>query len=101
MANRHAHKKLRAEVRARMAATGETHQQALTRIQARRPSVSAPGMDLVGFSYFGIPATLATLEMNGFTVFAVVPSSRWWGHGYPHPFPFPLVRALMLPRGST
>jgi len=49
-------------IRARMAATGETHQQALAHIRARRASVSAPGMDLVGFSYFGIPATLAAIK---------------------------------------
>jgi hypothetical protein len=82
-----------------MAATGESHQKARARVERRRVSVSTPGMDLVAFSYFGVPATLATLEMQGFTVFAVVPSSRLWEQGHLRPFPFPLVRALSRPRG--
>jgi hypothetical protein len=99
MANRHTHKKLRAEIRARMAATGESHQQAHTRIEGLRVSVREPRTDLVAFSFFGVPATLATLETHGFTVFAVVPSSRLWEKGQLRPFPFPLVRALSRPRG--
>lgn len=58
MANRHTHKKLRAEVRARMAATGESHQTALQRIRERsKPASEAP--DLLAARYFGLPITIA------------------------------------------
>jgi hypothetical protein len=66
MGNRHHHKKLRAEVRARMARTGESYQRALARIreecEGRAP---ARDVDLVAFEYFGVPATLATFEIAG------------------------------------
>lgn len=73
MGNRHHDKKLRAEVRARMARTGETYQQALGRIRGRRPS---PHVDLVAFDWFGAPAALATIENMGVTWFFVVSAPR-------------------------
>jgi hypothetical protein len=68
MANRHSHKKLRAEIRARMARTGESHQQArewltrewLTRARSLAPELQLTGLDVIEFSYFGKPAMLAT-----------------------------------------
>jgi hypothetical protein len=66
MGNRHHHKKLRAEVQARMARTGESYQRALARIRDERAgSTAAGGADLVAFEYFGVPATLATFEIAG------------------------------------
>ena len=66
MANRHSHKKLRAEVRARMASTGESHQAALQRIRTRRadPSADRPRTpDLIATNYFGVPITVAAYEI--------------------------------------
>jgi hypothetical protein len=99
MANRHTHKKLRAEIRARMIATGESYQKARARILSSVAAQDRPRTDLVPVSYFGIPATLATLETHGVAVLAVVPSSTLWGRGYPHPFPLPLLRGLLRTRG--
>ncbi len=66
MGNRHHNKKLRAEVRARMARTGESYQQALARVvDERAGSVLARGVDLMEIAYFGVPATLATFEIAG------------------------------------
>jgi hypothetical protein len=98
MANRHTHKKLRAEIRARMRATGESYQKARARILSSGVR-ERPRADLVPISYFGLPATLATIESQGVVVCAVVPSSTLWGHRYPHPFPLPLLRGLLRPRG--
>lgn len=94
MANRHHHKKLRAEIRARVEATGESYQQARARILSRTPALNGTPTDLVPFSYFGLPGTLATFEFQGLSMFAFVPSSRSWGRGYPHPYPMPLLRGL-------
>ena len=99
MANRHAHKKLRADVRARMLATGESYQRALAHLQSKRGASNNPRIDLVPFSYFGMQATLATIELNGMAVVFVVQSSKPWRRGYPLPFPVPLVRGLMGRRG--
>jgi hypothetical protein len=88
MGNRHHHKKLRAEVRARMASTGESYQTALARIQARRSAsaVRSP-MDLVSVEYFGVTATLATYEIAGRLACVIVSSPHHRG-----PFPAnPLV----------
>jgi hypothetical protein len=67
MANRHTHKKLRAEVRARMAATGESHQTALQRILLRRAAsrTGAPARvpELIATTYFGVPITVAAYEV--------------------------------------
>jgi hypothetical protein len=101
MANRHAHKKLRAEVRARMAATGETYQQAHARVMNRPVSVSAVKTDLVPVSYYGIPLALATIEMHGRSFNVLVPSSRLWRKGYPAQSPAPLLLAAMRSRGTA
>jgi hypothetical protein len=70
MANRHSHKKLRAEVRARMARTGESYQQARQKLLALRRSGSASaqacsGFDLLEFRYLGKPAVLASWHSYG------------------------------------
>ena len=101
MANRHAHRKLRAEIRSRMAATGESYQKALAQIRLRRVSPSSARTDLVAVSYFGIPVALATIEMHGMSVAVLVPSSRLWRHGYPAHSPVPLMRAAMRSRGAA
>lgn len=68
MANRHSNKKLRAHVRQRMAATGETYQQALAELlreQAKRQGLGSrelSGVDLIPARYFGWPITLAIFE---------------------------------------
>lgn len=80
MGNRHHDKKLRAEVRARMARTGETYQQALERIRGRRRARDPrdPEVDLVAIDWFGGTAALATIRNMGITSFFVVsaPASR-------------------------
>jgi hypothetical protein len=101
MANRHAHKKLRAEVRATMAATGESYQQAHARVVTRWVSANAPKTDLVPVSYFGLPLALATIEMHGMSVAVLVPSSKLWRDGYPAQSPIPLMRAAMRSRGTA
>ena len=69
MANRHRHKKLRAEVRTRMAKTGESYQTARERILARSTHTA---VDLVPFQFFGVPMTLATAEGNALHSVAVL-----------------------------
>ena len=61
MANRHAHKKLRAEIRARMAVTCESYQRARAHILAR-PPVRA---HLTPFVSHGIEGAIATIEDRG------------------------------------
>jgi hypothetical protein len=61
MANRHAHKKLLAEIRARMAATGERYQRARARI-LDRPPVRA---HLTAFVTHGLEGAIATIEDRG------------------------------------
>lgn len=69
MANRHRHKKRRAEIRARMAATGESYQTALARLASDRNrgshrlqrALRAPS--LLRTSYFGVPVTIAVYEL--------------------------------------
>jgi hypothetical protein len=67
MANRHSHKKLRAEIRARMASTGESHQAAHRRILALRSSARRgehTGVpELIATTYFGVPITVAAYEV--------------------------------------
>ncbi|WP_437965983.1 hypothetical protein WMF04_41160 [Sorangium sp. So ce260] len=92
MGNRHHHKKLRADVRARMARTGESYQKALARILDER-SAPAParGVDLVPIEYFGAPAALATFEIAGRLACLVVSSPH-----HRRPFPYsPLVAVAM------
>ncbi len=71
MANRHAHKKLRAEIRARMTETGESYQAARRRVLARSRQ-QAGAVDLVPFTYFGLPVTLATREAGLFNTVTVL-----------------------------
>jgi hypothetical protein len=100
MANRHAHKKLRAAIRARMAATGESYQKARACIlsQRRLPHVRA---DLLALTWYGLPVTLATYETDDLCGAMLIPSSRLWGHGYPNPFPHYALLALMRSRGTA
>jgi hypothetical protein len=81
MGNRHRHKKQRLEIRARMARTGESYQQALAKILHER-AVPIADVDLVGIDYFGEPAALATFQILG-RVACLLVSSRL------HPRPFP------------
>ncbi len=83
MANRRAHKKLRSEIRVRMARTGESYQKARARILAQRAARSH--WELVPFTYFGLPATLAIIEQHGHVLAMCLPSSTLWGRGYPDP----------------
>jgi hypothetical protein len=67
MANRHCNKKLRAEIRARRAITGESHQTALSRILALRGKADVHRGDavpeLIATSYFGVSITIAAYEI--------------------------------------
>ena len=95
MANRHSNKQRRAGVRRRMAATGESYQQALAAIRRGTPQPDA-GVDLLVVSYFGAPITLAVFEARqplGRPAILRVPSSRGlppsgsrWLLGMPTPF---------------
>jgi hypothetical protein len=115
MGNRHGHKQLRRAVRARMAITGESYQQAHAQILALRPvrqtttrttapraptartaTVRAPApraaggdVDLLSIHYFGVPGTLATFELAGRLAILVLPSPR-------RPVPFPLHPLIAL-----
>jgi len=67
MANRHSHKKLRAEIRARMASTGESYQSAQRRVLVSRSTPRGLGRggvpDLIATTYFGVPITVAAYEV--------------------------------------
>ena len=67
MANRHSHKKLRAEIRTRMASTGESYQAAWRRLVAlrsnERRSQPTGVPDLIAASYFGLPITVAAYSV--------------------------------------
>ena len=86
MANRHAHKKLRAEVLARMAQTGDSYQRVIQHVIARkkysgsaRPLPTA--VDLVPFVRADVPMTLATFEgpsLHGFVLLGRAPRSGGW-----------------------
>lgn len=91
MGNRHHHKKLRAEVRARMARTGEGYQRALAKILEERTARPANAVDLVRIDYFGVSAALATFEIAG-RLACVVVSSRQ--------LPRPLPETPLLALGS-
>jgi hypothetical protein len=115
MANRHANKKLRAAIRARMATTGETYQRAFEALRARKGAsngirgtsrgaprpADVPRTDLVACSYFGVPGVVATMEMQGRAFAVMIPSALVWGRGYPHPFPLATLRAAMRTRGNA
>jgi hypothetical protein len=93
MANRHSHKKLRAEIRARMATTGESYQAARQRILMRTRETRT-NVDLVPFRFFGVPLTLATAEggvVHSIAVLGLGPRST-------RPYPLPLA-AWLMPRG--
>jgi len=91
MGNRHHHKKLRSEVRARMARTGESYQRALARILGERaPREAVDAVDLVPITYFGVQAALATFEIAGRLAWVVV-SSRHLGGPFPKSPLFGLV----------
>jgi len=93
MANRHSHKKLRAEIRARMTKTGESYQAARQRILMRTNGQHAD-VDLVPFRFFGVPLTLATTEgsvVHFVAVLRAIPRSS-------RTYPLPLA-AWLLPQG--
>lgn len=77
MANRHSHKKLQAKIRARMAETGQSYQQARQTLIALRSSSSAApqactGFELLEFHYLGKPAVLASWRSYGVPVAIVL-----------------------------
>jgi hypothetical protein len=73
MANRHANKKLRAEILARMRETGESYQTAYARVVARaRLPDAARTADLVACTRFGVPMTLITFSGGPLQWFALV-----------------------------
>jgi hypothetical protein len=85
MGNRKHHKKLRAEARATMAATGESYQTVLLRLRARarnRPATQTHPPDLLSVAYFGLPVTLATFEILG-DLSCVVLSEPHLGQPFP------------------
>lgn len=84
MGNRHHHKKLRAEIRARMVTTGESYQRALAWVLAARDKYS-----LLEIEYFGASATLAVYAIEGRMACLVVSSSHQRG-----PFPRTPLHAL-------
>lgn len=89
MGNRHHHKKLRAQVRARMSKTGETYQQALAHILAQHTPSAHGSVELVAVDYFGVAATLATYELAGRLACLVV-------SGGPRSGPFPVSPLVAL-----
>ena len=96
MANRHTHKKLRAEIRARMAETGESYQTAWHRVLAHVPErpKHATRVDLVPFTYFGVPITLATSEALAFQLVTVIRHAPQHAHSWTPP-----VTTWLHPRG--
>lgn len=101
MGNRHGHKQLRRAVRARMALTGESYQQAHARVLELRPPArpatartTAPpaaegDVDLLSIRYFGVPSTLATFEIAGRLAILVLSNPR-------RSVPFPLHPLIAL-----
>jgi hypothetical protein len=93
MANRHCHKKLRAEIRARMEKTGEGYQTARQRILAKSNALRS-AVDLVPFRFFGVPMTLATAEGGVVHSIAVLRPASRSSQSYPLP-----LAAWYRPRG--
>lgn len=93
MANRHSHKKLRAEIHARMAKTGESYQAARQRILLRTHE-QGPEVDLVPFRFFGVPMTLATTEGKVVHAVGVLRATLKSSRSYPLP-----LAAWLLPQG--
>jgi hypothetical protein len=99
MGNRHHHKKMRADVRAIMARTGESYQQVLVRLRARaqpRPAAEGHQVDLLPVSYFGLPVTVATFELLGDLSCVVVSA-----HHLARPLPANPLLALARQRSSN
>ena len=98
MGNRHHHKRMRADVRAAMAVTGESYQQALSRLRAARRRAAAPprDIDLITIDYFGIPLTLATFEILGDLSCVAMSGGR-----FPQPFPKSPLLALARRRSLS
>ncbi len=92
MANRHSHKKLRAEILGRMARTGESYQAAREHI-VRRSTEARTEIDLVPFRFFGVPMTLTTSEGSVVHSVAVLGRPR-----SSRSFPLPFV-AWLSPQG--
>ena len=97
MGNRHHHKKMRVHVRATMAATGESYQQALYRLRSARRKAATPArdVDLIPIEYFGIPLTLATFEILG-DLSCVALSGRQFPRSFPKSPLFALARRRSL-----
>lgn len=73
MANRHANKKLRAAILARMRETGESYQAARDCVAVRARLREAPSTaDLVPCTRFGVPMILATLSDGPIQWFALM-----------------------------
>jgi hypothetical protein len=84
MANRHAHTKLREEIRRRMLSTGEPYQKAREAIVSRRSARPRAGaVDLVAARYFGLSITFATFETTARPILLLVPSAPTRGGVYP------------------
>jgi hypothetical protein len=73
MANRHGHKKLRAEIRARMATTGEGYQLARQRILSRAAGEPSSKGEFFRTEYFGVSLTFAIWEAHGLPFGMLVP----------------------------
>ena len=94
MGNRRHHKKLRIEVRARMARTGESYQQALGRIRGERPAPASLGaVDLLPVTYFGARAVVATFEIMGRLACLILPTAH-------RPLPYPANALVALTTGT-
>jgi len=97
MANRHSHKKLRAEIRARRVTTGESYQTARQRVLARQ-TPDPIAADLTPLTRFGVPMTLATLSGGGVQWFAVLGHAPRTATLAVHASPLFAMR-LLRPRG--
>lgn len=82
-----------------MAVTGESYQQALSRLRdARRRAAAAStrDVDLIPIEYFGIPVTLATFEILGDLSCVAMSGSR-----FPLPVPKSPLFALARKRSLS
>ena len=81
-----------------MAVTGESYQQALSRLRdaRRRAAVSTRDVDLIPIEYFGIPVMLATFEILGDLSCVAMSGSR-----FPLPVPKSPLFALARRRGLS
>lgn len=76
-----------------MAVTGESYQQALSRLRGarRRAAAATRDVDLIPIEYFGIPVTLATFEILGDLSCVAISGSRF-------PLPVPQSPLFALAR---